>query len=283
MKVSYSWIKDYTDIDADIKSFCDEMTMSGSKVEEWKVIGGDISNVVAGKILSIEKHPDADKLVVCKVDVGNGEIQIVTGATNVSEGDLVPVALHGASLPGGVKIKKGKLRGVVSDGMLCSLRELNLTVNDYPNAIEDGIFILDRYIEPGTDMVHELGLDENIIEFEITSNRPDCFSVIGLAREAAATFKREFTVKEPMPAETGNGNAADMVSIEIADKELCPRYTGRVITDVVIEPSPEWLRKRLRDAGIRPINNIVDITNYVLLEYGQPMHAFDLDNLRAVK
>ncbi|HPQ45723.1 MAG TPA: phenylalanine--tRNA ligase subunit beta [Clostridia bacterium] len=283
MKVSYSWIKDYTDIDADIKSFCDEMTMSGSKVEEWKVIGGDISNVVAGKILSIEKHPDADKLVVCKVDVGNGEIQIVTGATNVSEGDLVPVALHGASLPGGVKIKKGKLRGVVSDGMLCSLRELNLTVNDYPNAIEDGIFILDRYIEPGTDMVHELGLDENIIEFEITSNRPDCFSVIGLAREAAATFKREFTVKEPMPAETGNGNAADMVSIEIADKELCPRYTGRVITDVVIEPSPEWLRKRLRDAGIRPINNIVDITNYVLLEYGQPMHAFDLDNLRGGK
>ncbi|MBN2883275.1 MAG: phenylalanine--tRNA ligase subunit beta [Clostridia bacterium] len=283
MKVSYSWIKEYTNIDADIKSFCDEMTMSGSKVEEWKVLGEGITGVVAGKILSIEKHPDADKLVVCKVDVGSGEIQIVTGATNVNAGDLVPVALHGASLPGGIKIKKGKLRGAVSDGMLCSLSELNLTLNDYPNAIVDGIFILDRDIKPGTDMIHELGLDEEIIEFEITSNRPDCFSVIGLAREAAATFKKEFSVKEPKPLEKGTGNAADMISIEVYDKNLCPRYTGRVITDVIIEPSPEWLRKKLRDAGIRPINNIVDITNYVLLEYGQPMHAFDLDNIRGGK
>jgi phenylalanyl-tRNA synthetase beta chain len=167
--------------------------------------------------------------------------------------------------------------------MLCSLSELNLTVNDYPHAIEDGIFILAREIKPGTDMIHELGLDEEIIEFEITSNRPDCFSVIGLAREAAATFKKEFSIREPKPIEKGLGNADDMISIEVLDENLCPRYTARVITDVVVEPSPEWLRKKLRDAGIRPINNIVDITNYVLLEYGQPMHAFDMDNLRGGK
>ncbi len=283
MKVSYSWLKEYSDIEADIKNFCDEMTMSGSKVEEWKVLGEEISRVVAGKVLSIDKHPDADKLVVCKIDAGDGVIQIVTGATNVNAGDLVPVALHGSSLPGGIKIKKGKLRGVVSEGMLCSLSELNLTKNDYPEAIEDGIFILDRDIAPGTDMVHELGLDEEIIEFEITSNRPDCFSVIGLAREAAATFKKDFSVSIPDPDENGIGNAGDMISIEVMDEKLCPRYTGRIITDVVVEPSPEWLRRKLRDAGIRPINNIVDITNYVLLEYGQPMHAFDLDNLRGGK
>jgi len=283
MKVPYSWIKEYTKIEAGIKEFCDEMTMSGSKVEAWEVLGEGIKRVVAGKILSVEKHPDADKLVVCKVDVGEKEIQVVTGATNVNEGDFVPVALHKAVLPGGVKITKGKLRGVVSEGMLCSLNELNLTINDYPNAIEDGIFILDREITPGTDMVKELGLDEEVIEFEITSNRPDCFSVIGLAREAAATFKRDFDVRSPEPEVKGRGNASEMISIEVLDKKLCPRYTGRVITDVVIEASPEWLRKRLRDAGIRPINNIVDITNYVLLEYGQPMHAFDLDNIRGGK
>jgi len=283
MKVSYSWIKEYTKIDASIKEFCDAMTMSGSKVEGWAVLGADIKNVVTGKVVEITKHPDADKLVVTKIDIGSETIQVVTGAKNLSEGDCVPVALHGSSLPGGLKIKKGKLRGVVSEGMLCSIAELNVTVNDYPNAIEDGIMVLDGEVELGLDITKVLGLDEDIVEFEITSNRPDCFSVIGLAREAAATFKKDFAVKETMPKEAAAGDINEMITIEVKDFELCPRYTARVITDVVIETSPEWLRQRLRDAGVRPINNIVDITNYVMLEYGQPMHAFDLDNISGKK
>ncbi|MCD6321785.1 MAG: phenylalanine--tRNA ligase subunit beta [Clostridiales bacterium] len=283
MKVSYSWIKEYTKIDAGIKEFCDAMTMSGSKVEGWQILGDDIKNVVSGKVVEITKHPDADKLVVTQIDIGSETIQVVTGAKNLKEGDFVPVALHGSSLPGGLKIKKGKLRGVVSEGMLCSIAELNVTINDYPNAIEDGIMVLDGGVELGRDITKVLGLDEEIIEFEITSNRPDCFSVIGLAREAAATFKKDFTVKEPNLKEEAEGNISEMISIEVKDSELCPRYTARVITDVVIEPSPEWLRQHLRDAGVRPINNIVDITNYVMLEYGQPMHAFDLANIAGKK
>ncbi len=284
MKVSYSWIKEYTKIDAGIKEFCDAMTMSGSKVEGWQVLGDDIKNVVTGKVVEITQHPDADKLVVTKIAIGGSEtIQVVTGAKNLNEGDCVPVALHNSSLPGGLKIKKGKLRGVVSEGMLCSIAELNVTVNDYPNVIEDGIMVLDGEVELGLDITKVLGLDEEIIEFEITSNRPDCFSVIGLAREAAATFKKEFAVKEPAPKEEAAGNINEMISIEVKDSELCPRYTARAITDVVIEPSPEWLRQHLRDAGVRPINNIVDITNYVMIEYGQPMHAFDLDNIAGKK
>ncbi|MDX1357920.1 MAG: phenylalanine--tRNA ligase subunit beta [Clostridia bacterium] len=283
MKVSYSWIKEYTQIDAGIKEFCDAMTMSGSKVEGWEVIGDEIKNVVTGKITEIADHPDADKLVVAKIDVGTGVIQVVTGATNVQEGDYVPVALHGSTLPGGLKIKKGKLRGVVSDGMLCSISELKLTKNDYPHAIEDGIFILDREVETGLDITGVLGLDEEIIEFEITSNRPDCFSVIGLAREAAATFKAPFKVKAPVLKEEAGGDINEMIAIMVEDAELCPRYSARAITDVKIEASPEWMRRKLRDAGIRPINNIVDITNYVLLEYGQPMHAFDLDHIKGKK
>jgi len=284
MKVSYSWIKEYTKIDAGIKEFCDAMTMSGSKVEGWQVLGDDIKNVVTGKVVEITQHPDADKLVVTKIDIGGSEaIQVVTGAKNLNEGDCVPVALHGSSLPGGLKIKKGKLRGVVSEGMLCSIAELKVTVNDYPNAIEDGIMVLEGEVELGLDITKVLGLNEEIVEFEITSNRPDCFSVIGLAREAAATFKKDFVVKEPAPKEEGGGDINDMISIEVNDSELCPRYTARAITDVVIEPSPEWLRQHLRDAGVRPINNIVDITNYVMLEYGQPMHAFDLDNIAGKK
>lgn len=283
MKVSYSWIKEYTKINAGAKEFCDAMTMSGSKVEGWEVLGEDIKNVVTGKILEVEKHPNADKLIVVKVDVGDNVIQVVTGAKNVSKGDLVPVALHGSSLPDGLEIKKGKLRGVESEGMLCSISELKLTVNDYPNTIEDGIMIIDKEVETGLDITGVLGLDEVIVEFEITSNRPDCFSVIGLAREAAATFKADFNVRVPAPAETADGNIDDMISIEVEDPELCPRYTGRVIKDVQIKSSPEWLRRKLRDAGVRPINNIVDITNYVMLEYGQPMHAFDLDNINGKK
>jgi len=280
MKVSYSWIKEYTNIDAGIKEFCDAMTMSGSKVEGWEILGEDIKNVVTGKITDISQHPDADKLIIAKIDIGNREIQVVTGAKNVSEGDYVPVALHGSTLPGGLKIKKGKLRGVVSEGMLCSISELKLTQNDYPHAIEDGIFILGGAVETGLDITGVLGLDEEIVEFEITSNRPDCFSVIGLAREAAATFKTAFTVKAPVLKEEAGGDIYKLISIKVMDEELCPRYSARAITDVKIGPSPEWMRKKLRDAGIRPINNIVDITNYVLLEYGQPMHAFDLDHIK---
>lgn len=283
MKVSYNWIKEYTKIEADIKEFCDAMTMSGSKVEGWEILGKDIKNVVTGKVIEISSHPDADKLLVTKVDIGNGIIQVVTGATNLKEGDFVPVALNGASLPGNIKIKKGKLRGVESEGMLCSISELQLTVNDYPKAMENGIMVLDKEVEPGLDITNVLGLDKEIIEFEITSNRPDCFSVIGLAREAAATFKKDFSVTVPLLKEEAGGNVDDMISITVKDYDLCPRYSARVIKDVVIEPSPEWLRQKLRDAGVRPINNIVDITNYVMLEYGQPMHAFDLDNILGKK
>lgn len=283
MKVSYNWIKEYTDIKADIKQFCDAMTMSGSKVEGWEIPGREINNVVTGKVVDIYPHPDADKLLVARIDVGNGIIQVVTGATNLVVGDYVPVALHGASLPGNIKIKKGKLRGVESEGMLCSISELNLTVNDYPNAIEDGIMVLDSEVETGLDITKVLGLDKEIVEFEITSNRPDCFSVIGLAREAAATFKQDFNVAEPVPKEEAEGDINELISVSIEDFDLCPRYSARVIKDVVIEPSPEWLRQKLRDAGVRPINNIVDITNYVMLEYGQPMHAFDLDNIAGNK
>ncbi len=283
MKVPISWLKEYTDIDVDIKEFCDAMTMSGSKVEGFKSLGDEITGVVVGKIMKIKAHPDADRLIVAEVDTGDSVITVVTGADNISEGDLVPVALDGARLPGNVKIKKGKLRGVASEGMLCSLSELKLTVNDYPHAIEDGIFILEGDYTIGRDINEALGLDETVVEFEITSNRSDCFSVIGLAREAAATFGKEFKLKKPSPKAKLSENIEDLVSIRVEDRDLCPRYTARLVKDIKIGHSPEWMRRRLRDAGVRPINNIVDITNYVMLEYGQPMHAFDMDLLKGDK
>lgn len=283
MKVPISWLKEYANIDIGIKEFCDGMTMSGSKVEGYRTHGDEVERVVIGRILKIKDHPDADKLVICDVDTGTGTIQVVTGAKNIKENDLVPVALDGAKLPGGMNIKKGKLRGEVSEGMLCSLGELNLTVNDYPDAIEDGIFVMDGDYETGTDIKKALGLDDPIVEFEITSNRPDCFSVIGLAREAAVTFGTDFKLGKPSPKAVGVGTIDEMISIEVLDSELCPRYTARAVTDVKIGHSPEWMRRRLRDAGVRPINNIVDITNYVMLEYGQPMHAFDMDLLGGAK
>jgi phenylalanyl-tRNA synthetase beta chain len=283
MKVPISWLKEYANIDIGIKEFCDGMTMSGSKVEGYRTHGDEVEKVIIGRILKIKEHPDADKLVICEVDTGSGAIQVVTGAKNIKEGDLVPVALDGAKLPGGLKIKKGKLRGEVSEGMLCSLGELNLTVNDYPHAIEDGIFVLEGDYETGTDINKALGLDDPVVEFEITSNRPDCFSVIGLAREASVTFGADFKLEKPSPKASGESSIDDMVSIEVLDSELCPRYTAMAVTDVKIGHSPEWMRRRLRDAGVRPINNIVDITNYVMLEYGQPMHAFDLDMLGGAK
>lgn len=283
MNLSMKWLRDYVDLDISPKEFSDGMTMSGSKVEGYEIEGESIEKVVVGKILSIEKHPDADKLVVCSVDVGESEpIQIVTGATNVSEGDMVPVALHGSTLPGGKKIKKGKLRGVESYGMLCSLSELKLTAHDFPYAIEDGIFILQEECRVGQDIRPVLGLDDTSVEFEITSNRPDCLSVVGLAREASATFGVPLHVKTPVVKASG-GNAEDYLQVSVENTELCSRYIARVVKNVKIEPSPKWLRQRLRASGVRPINNFVDITNYVMLEYGHPMHAFDLKYVNGKK
>ncbi len=275
MNLSMRWLSDFVDIDAKPHDFCEAITMSGSKVEGYTVEGSEISNVIVGKILSIEKHPDADKLVVCQVDVGSGEpIQIVTGATNLKVGDVVPVAMDNSTLPGGKKIHKGKLRGVVSNGMLCSLGELGLTVHDFPNAIEDGIMVIDEDVKLGQDIREALGLNDTCVEFEITSNRPDCFSIIGLAREAAATYNLPLKLHTPVVKGT-DGDVNDLLQVEVKNPELCMRYIARMVKNVKIEPSPRWMRERLRACGVRPINNIVDITNYVMLEYGQPMHAFD--------
>lgn len=284
MDASLRWINDYVDIeDIDIKNFCDSMTMSGSKVEGYKVEGSEVANVVVGKILKIERHPDADKLVVCQVEVGQDKpVQIVTGATNVFEGAIIPVALDKSTLPGGVTIKKGKLRGVESQGMLCSLSELNLTTHDFPYAIEDGIFIIEEQCEIGQDIQSAIGLNDTTVEFEITPNRPDCLSIIGLAREVSATFEK--TINIPYPKVDGSGGSIDsLLSVSVENTELCPRYITKMVKNVKIAPSPRWMRERLRACGVRPINNLVDITNYVMLEYGQPMHAFDMDNIQGGK
>ena len=275
MNLSMRWLSDFVDIDAKPHDFCEAITLSGSKVEGYTVEGSEISNVIVGKILSIEKHPDADKLVVCQVDVGSdAPIQIVTGATNLTVGDVVPVAMDNSTLPGGKKIHKGKLRGVVSNGMLCSLGELGLTVHDFPNAIEDGIMVIDEDVKLGQDIREALGLNDTWVEVEITSNRPDCFSIIGLAREAAATYNLPLKLHTPVVKGT-DGDVNDLLQVEVKNPELCMRYIARMVKNVKIEPSPRWMRERLRACGVRPINNIVDITNYVMLEYGQPMHAFD--------
>lgn len=283
MKASIEWLKEYTNIDVDVVKLGDILTMTGSKVETIEQKGNDIKNVVVGKILEIEKHPDADKLVVTKVDVGNEKIQIVTGAKNIKEGDIVPIAKDGSELPGGVKIKKGSLRGVDSCGMMCSIGELNLGLADYPNQIEDGIMILDKGLEKdiGKDIVDILNLKEDIIDFEITSNRPDCFSIEGLGRETAASLNEPF--KNPrknideLNVETKEELEGLKVDIEAPD--LCYRYIARIVKNVKIGPSPEWMVRRLKACGIRSINNVVDITNYVMLEMGQPMHAFDINSI----
>ncbi len=283
MKASIEWLKEYSDIDVDVIELGDILTMTGSKVETIEQRGNDIKNVVVGKILEIEKHPDADKLVVTKVDVGNEILQIVTGASNIKVGDIVPIAKDGSNLPGGVKIKKGMLRGIESCGMMCSVGELNLTLADYPNQIEHGIMILDKSLEKdlGKDVVEVLNLKEDIIDFEITSNRPDCFSIEGLGRETAASLNKPF--KNPrknvdeMVVETQNDLEGLKVDIEAPD--LCYRYVARMVKNVKIAPSPDWMVRRLKACGIRSINNIVDITNYVMLEMGQPMHAFDINSI----
>ena len=275
MYLSREWLSDYTDIKASSKEYEDAMTMYGSKVEATYEPSQEIKNVVAGCVDSIERMPDSDHLWVCQVDVGkDAAVQIVTGADNVKAGDMIPVALHKSLLPGGVKIEKGRFRGYKSEGMLCSLSELKLDLHDFPYADEEGIFIMQEDCLPGDDIRAIIGADDSIVEFEITSNRPDCLSIIGLARESAATFGTALTI--PMPMVKGSGGDINaLLSIEVANPELCPRYTGRMVKITKIEPSPKWMRRRLRAVGVRPINNIVDITNYVMLEYGQPMHAFD--------
>lgn len=294
MLVPVKWLKEYTDVNVSVDEFCDRMIMSGSNLETVEYTGEGIENVVVGKILSIEKHPDADKLVITQIDTGAAEpVQIVTGAANISVGDFVPVALHGSKLPGplhgqpkqpgGVTIKKGKLRGVESNGMLCSCSELGFEDKVVPVAHKDGIWILDKEYPTGMSIVEALDLHCPVVDFEITPNRPDCLSMIGMAREAAATFGTELKYPDTDCEARGSEKTKDYISVEIKKPELCRRYVARVVKDIKIEQSPWWLQKCLINAGMRPINNIVDVTNYVMLEYGQPMHAFDIRTVAGSK
>ena len=289
MDTSLSWIKAYVpDLDVTAQEYTDAMTLSGTKVEGFEKMDADLDRIVVGQIDKIEKHPDADKLIICQVNIGTETIQIVTGAPNVKEGDKVPVVLDGGRVAGGhepgqrvaggIKIKKGKLRGVPSNGMMCSIEELGSNRDMYPEAPEYGIYIFQKDVEVGSSAISALGLDDVVFEYEITSNRVDCYSVIGIAREAAATLRKEF--HPPVVTPTGNDeDVNDYVKVTVKDQELCPRYTARVVKNIKIGPSPEWMQRRLASVGIRPINNLVDITNYVMEEYGQPMHAYDLDTI----
>ena len=293
MDTALSWIKAYVpDLDVTPSEYTDAMTLTGTKVEGYKELDKNLEKIVVGEILSIEKHPDADKLIICQVDVGNEKIQIVTGAPNVSVGDKVPVVLDGGKVAGGhdtsplpengIKIKKGKLRGVESFGMMCSIDELGQDKNYFPDAPENGIYILPKDAKVGSDAIELLGLRDTVFEYEITSNRVDCYGVIGIAREAAATFKKKFVM--PQVKTTGNNeNVNDYLSVEVKDETLCKRYVARVVKNIKLAPSPAWMQERLRAVGIRPINNIVDITNYVMAEYGQPMHAFDYNLIEGQK
>ncbi|MDO4473145.1 MAG: phenylalanine--tRNA ligase subunit beta [Eubacteriales bacterium] len=289
MNTSLSWIKAYVpDLDVTAQEYTDAMTLSGTKVEGFEQLDRDLDKIVVGQIEKIEKHPDADKLIVCQVNVGTEVVQIVTGAPNVKEGDKIPVVLDGGRVAGGhepgqrveggIKIKKGKLRGVPSNGMMCSIEELGSTRDMYPEAPEYGIYIFGDDVEVGSNAVEVLGLDDVVFEYEVTSNRVDCYSVIGIAREAAATFRKEFV--PPVVTATGNDeDAHDYIKVTVKDTDLCPRYCARVVKNIKIGPSPKWMQRRLASVGIRPINNLVDITNYVMEEYGQPMHAYDLDTI----
>ena len=277
MNISRKWLREFVDITATDKEYDSVMTLAGQKVETTERMDAEIKNVVVGKVLSMKKHENSDHMWVCMVDCSIGEpVQIVTGAQNVHEGDLVPVAQHNSYLPGGIHITKGKLRGVESCGMLCSYKELGLTEHDCPEAYADGIWILNNEgCKVGEDMNVVIGNDDSIFEFEITNNRPDCYSLIGLARETAAAFNVPMKHHEPVVKGGAEGNLCDLLDVDVQADDLCPRYTARMVRNVKIAPSPKWMRQRLRSAGIRPINNIVDITNYVMVEYGQPMHAFD--------
>lgn len=288
MNTALSWIKAYVpDLDCTAQEYTDKMTLTGTKVEGFEKLDADLDKIVVGQVKKIERHPDADKLVICQVDIGSETIQIVTGAPNVYEGMKTPVCLDGGRVagghdgsrtPGGIKIKKGKLRGVESCGMMCSIEELGSSRDYYPDAPEEGLYDMGENAVVGADAIEALGLRDVVFEYEITSNRVDCYSVLGIAREAAATFKKPFVP----PVVTAAGNDEDvntMIEVEIKDKELCPRYCARMVKNIKLAPSPEWMQRRLAASGIRPINNIVDITNYVMEEYGQPMHAYDYDTL----
>lgn len=288
MNTPLSWIKAYVpELECTDQEYMDAMTLSGTKCEGFERLDADLDKIVVGQIEKIEKHPDADKLVVCQVNIGTETIQIVTGASNVEEGQKVPVVLDGGRVagghdgsktPGGIKIKKGKLRGVPSNGMMCSIEELGSTRDFYPEAPENGIYIFDDSVEVGADAVEVIGLHDTVFEYEITSNRVDCYSVLGIAREVAATFRKPFVQPEVKAVGT-TGDVNDYISVEVKDADLCPRYCAKVVKNVKIAPSPEWMQRRLSACGIRPINNLVDITNYVMEEFGQPMHAYDLDTI----
>lgn len=288
MNTPLSWIKAYVpELDVTPQEYTDAMTLSGTKVEGYECLDADLDKIVVGQIEKIEKHPDADKLVICQVNIGTETTQIVTGAQNVAVGQKIPVVLDGGRVagghdgsktPGGIKIKRGKLRGIESNGMMCSIEELGSTREMYPDAPEDGIYILKEDAVVGSDAVELLGLHDSVFEYEITSNRVDCFGVLGIAREAAATFNKPFV--PPVVEVKGNSeDVNDYIKVTVEDKDLCKRYCARVVKNVKIAPSPEWMQRRLAACGIRPINNLVDITNYVMEEYGQPMHAFDLATL----
>ena len=278
MDLSRKWLTEFVDVGLDEindHDFAEAMTMSGSKVEDTHYMGEGISNVVVGRIVEMVRHHDSDHMWTCQVDVGGKRLlQIVTGAQNQQVGDLVPVALDGATLPGGAEIHTTTFRGELSEGMMCSIKELGLTLHDFPYAIEDGLFILQEDCRPGDDIVPVIGRDDHVVEFEITPNRPDCLSVIGLARETSVTFQKPLKLHTPVVKGSG-GDIHELVKVDVEDAKLCPRYTARMVRNIKIEPSPKWMRERISAMGMRPINNIVDITNYVMMEYGQPMHAFD--------
>ncbi|GAB6106228.1 phenylalanine--tRNA ligase subunit beta [Fusibacter bizertensis] len=279
MRVPLQWIKEYVDIsNIEEKKLIDKLVLTGSNNEGSHNIKDDLENIVVGKIVKITSHPNAEKLCICQVDIGEEVLQIVTGATNVFEGAFVPVAVHGAVIAGNIKIKKGKLRGEASNGMLCSLEEMGFEDSNIPKEFDDGILILDKEYTLGMDILKALELDQSVVEFEITPNRPDCLSMIGMAREVAASFDLKVELPK-LYAEKGNSEIERYARVRIDDVDLCSRYVAKVVTDIRVEPSPMWLQLRLMQAGMRPINNIVDITNYVMLEYGQPIHAFDLDAL----
>ena len=294
MNTALSWIKAYVpELDCTPQEYLDALTLTGTKVEYYENLDKNLKKIVVGQIKKIDKHPDADKLIVCQVDVGNETIQIVTGASNVKEGDKVPVVLDGGKVAGGhdgsplpengIEIKAGKLRGVDSFGMMCSIEELGSNTNFYPEAPEDGIYIFDDSAVVGSSAIEALGLNDTVFEYEITSNRVDCYSILGIAREAAATFNKPFCPPVVELKENGGDDVNNYISVEVKDKDLCSRYVARVVKNIRIAPSPKWLQRRLAASGIRPINNLVDITNYVMEEYGQPMHAFDLDKIDGKK
>ena len=288
MNTALSWIKSFVHgLDCTAQEYTDAMTLTGTKVEGFERLDEDLDKIVVGQVKKIDKHPDADKLVICQVDIGDRQIQIVTGAPNVYEGMKTPVCLDGGRVagghdgsrtPGGIKIKKGKLRGIESDGMMCSIEELGSSRDYYPDAPESGLYDMGEDAVVGSDAIEALGLRDVVFEYEITSNRVDCYSIIGIAREAAATFRKDFVLPDIKP--TGNNeNVNDMISVDVEDGDLCKRYCARMVKNIKLAPSPEWMQRRLAASGIRPINNIVDITNYVMEEYGQPMHAYDYDTI----